>query len=435
MVMLSIYERYDIAFLILFTLFVGVFLFKNRKKLEKQGIIWIYRTKLGMKIIDSLAKKFKKFWLVLVPAIFVVSYTLMAGMIFLLLQTIWIYIKVPNITQIIKAPPIAPLIPYFPKIFGMESFFPNFYFTYFLVALLVVAIVHEFSHGIYMRVFKTRIKSTGFAFLGPILGAFVEQDEKDFNKKKIKERMAVLGAGVFANIVFALIFFFILLGFFSVAYQPMGANFNVYSPLNNTGDLLSDLGESYNLTNFSQENITYYYDDSNLVLENLGTITSINGIATINHEELRKELGEKGVGEKISLSILIDEKENEYEFVLENVSGRATLGVGYIQPAQTWKTKLFGLFKIKDSTTSYKSLFGSADFFYDLLWWVMLINLFVGLFNMLPLGILDGGQFFYLTILSLTKSEKVAKKSFKIMSASIIWIFFILLFVWFIRLF
>ena len=61
-------------------------------------------------------------------------------------QTLSIYILHPEITKIIKAPPIAPLIPYFPKLFGMESFFPPFYFTYFIVALAIVAVVHELSH-------------------------------------------------------------------------------------------------------------------------------------------------------------------------------------------------------------------------------------------------------------------------------------------------
>ena len=435
MVILSIYERYDIVFLILFTLFVSVFLFKHKKNLEKQGIIWIYRTKLGMKVIDSLAKKFKKFWLFLVPAIFVVGYTLMTTMVFMLLETIWIYIKFPNITKVIKAPPIAPLIPYFPKIFGMESFFPNFYFTYFLIALLIVAIVHEFSHGIYMRVFKTKIKSTGFAFLGPILGAFVEQDDKDFAKKKIKERMVVLGAGVFANIVFALVFFLILLGFFSVAYQPVGVKFNVYSPLEDSNNLLVDLNTNYNLTNFSQEGINYYIDNSELIWKNLGTITAINGFKISSYEVINNQLSEKEIGDKILINVSIDNKEKEYLMTLQDIGGRPALGFIFHQPAPTWKTKLLNVFKVKDPIIDYKSLFVSADFFYDLFWWIMLINFLVGLFNMLPLGILDGGQFFYLTILGLTKSEKIAKKSFKFVSKTIIIIFLVLLFVWLVRLF
>ncbi len=59
-------------------------------------------------------------------------------------------------------------------------------------------------------------------------------------------------------------------------------------------------------------------------------------------------------------------------------------------------------------------------FIKDFLWWIFIINLLVALFNMLPVGILDGGRFFYLTILGITHSEKIAKKSFKIMTQLIL---------------
>ena len=36
--------------------------------------------------------------------------------------------------------------------------------------------------------------------------------------------------------------------------------------------------------------------------------------------------------------------------------------------------------------------------------------------NMLPLGIFDGGRVFYLTMLAITKSEKMAKWAFRIMT-------------------
>jgi len=60
----------------------------------------------------------------------------------------------------------------------------------------------------------------------------------------------------------------------------------------------------------------------------------------------------------------------------------------------------------------YTANFTMAKFIYDLLWWLVLISFSVALVNMLPVGIFDGGRFFYLTILSLTKSEKTAKRFF-----------------------
>jgi hypothetical protein len=175
--------------------------------LSPEDVIVNKEAYIFQKFIEKFSKKYEKGLKMMIPVVLFVGYALMATMFYLLYQTVKIYLTQPEITRAISAPPIMPLLPYFPQIFHVESFFPPFYFTYFLVALLVVAVVHEFSHGIYMKLFKTKIKSTGFAFLGPILGAFVEEDKAGFYKKKNFEQMVVLGAGVFANILFALIFF------------------------------------------------------------------------------------------------------------------------------------------------------------------------------------------------------------------------------------
>jgi membrane-associated protease RseP (regulator of RpoE activity) len=68
----------------------------------------------------------------------------------------------------------------------------------------------------------------------------------------------------------------------------------------------------------------------------------------------------------------------------------------------------------------------------------MMINLFVGLFNMLPLGILDGGRFFYLGISGLASklglekegSDTFAKKSFKLISWFIALVFILMMLAW-----
>ena len=65
------------------------------------------------------------------------------------------------------------------------------------------------------------------------------------------------------------------------------------------------------------------------------------------------------------------------------------------------------------------------------MWWLVLINLSVAIINMLPVGIFDGGRVFYLTILSLFKSEKIAEKSFKLITYIILLIFIIIMVFWF----
>ena len=66
--------------------------------------------------------------------------------------------------------------------------------------------------------------------------------------------------------------------------------------------------------------------------------------------------------------------------------------------------------------------------------WLILIFFMIALFNMLPLGFLDGGKFLYIFALALTKSQKKATKIFRVFSSLIILIFFVIMFVWIINL-
>ncbi len=71
-------------------------------------------------------------------------------------------------------------------------------------------VVHEFSHGVVARAHDINVKSSGLAFFGPILGAFVEPDDKELKSKPYKSQLSLFAAGPFSNIilwgVFSLIF-------------------------------------------------------------------------------------------------------------------------------------------------------------------------------------------------------------------------------------
>ena len=51
---------YDVAFLILFTLFVVIFLYQRRKNLKREGIMYLYKTKVGIKFINYVGGKYKR---------------------------------------------------------------------------------------------------------------------------------------------------------------------------------------------------------------------------------------------------------------------------------------------------------------------------------------------------------------------------------------
>ncbi len=452
---------FDLIFLILFCVAIYIFIKTRTHNLKREGWMYLYKTSWGMKEIEKVSKKYSKLLHFLKYPIVALGFVLMVGMIILLIQTVYIYIKFPQITQVIKAPPIMPLIPYFPQIFGVQSLMPPFYFMYFLLALIIVAVVHEFSHGIYMRLFKMRIKSTGFAFLGPILGAFVEQNPKDFEKGKKFDQMVVLAAGVFANIVFAVIFFFLLLGFFNLTYQPAGYIFSGYAyniiqsgeiaSINNSSipsfyELISNnksylfSGNVSTLENYKNISISVYvYEDAPAIRTNLsGIIIQMDEIKIKNREDVSLFLMNKHPGENISIRTLLSTGEQTKTITLAEHPYNSSLPfIGIVNNVPQKRgifSKVLSVFaNIKDSSTYYqeKAFPAATTYIYNLLWWIMMINLFVALFNMLPLGILDGGRFFYLTVFGLTKREKVARISFKLISYFIGFIFLAMVISWF----
>ncbi|MFH1238303.1 MAG: site-2 protease family protein [archaeon] len=451
---------YDVGFMILFSVFVAWFLSSRKKNLSREGIIFMYRTQFGVNAIKYIGDNFKKILHGLKYIVVAVGVALMGVMIWMLGRTLSIYIMHPEITEIIKAPPIAPLIPYFPQLFGMENLFPPFYFTYFIVALAIVAIVHEFSHGIFMRLFKIKIKSTGLVFLGPILGAFVEEEKKGFEKKKTLEQMTVLGAGVFANLIFALIFYGLYVLFFFSSFAASGYVFNTYAlsavPLEN----ITGFGSYNNLTTVLTTNGTFYLDEvlevqlnknsSNFLIAYVeapailaqmhGAIVQADNVDIMNQDNLIEFLQSKEPGDEVKFVTESDEGTQEYILNLSSHpynSSIAYLGVGNsnVEPKEFIQKILVGFMSFKDSSTYYKPTWDGefVYFIYHLLWWAMIINLLVALFNMMPLGMLDGGRFFYLGILSISRSEKIAKWAFKFSNYAILFVFLLLMFFWFIR--
>jgi membrane-associated protease RseP (regulator of RpoE activity) len=67
-----------------------------------------------------------------------------------------------------------------------------------------------------------------------------------------------------------------------------------------------------------------------------------------------------------------------------------------------------------------------------LIYWLFLTNLMVGLVNLLPLGIVDGGQMFYIALGSIIKNEKTVKSIFAVVSIALLLLllFFLLPAMW-----
>jgi len=465
---------YDLVFLVLFAIFVSILLYRGKKNLKREGILLLYKATWGMKLIDRVGTKYKKIIHALSYLSIATGYFLMAVMIYLFGKIVWIYAFMPNVVSSVKIPPIMPLIPYLPQIFKLD-FLPPFYFIYWIIILAVIAIPHEFAHGIFARKSGIKIKSTGFGFfpffLPVFLAAFVEQDEDDMKNKSRFDQLAVLSAGTFANILTAIVVFLVLIFVFSFSFSPVGVQFDSYaysfvavgniSSINGFNltdkttqgllDLSFDTGYNKILVgNYvfladkqmiekqkdSSEYISLYHDSPAAISKINGAISKINDDKILDLNDLTIALEKYSPEETITIETINKNWETstaEIALGANPITKKSWLGVGFSNNAGTGITaRLYSMLgSFKKPHTAYMPLWGGwSMFIYNLLWWLILILISVALVNMLPVGIFDGGMFFYLSVWKFTGSEKAAKIAYKTITYGFLVIIALLMVLW-----
>jgi len=461
---------YDIILLITFAVFIFSFLYRNRKNLKKEGLLFLYKANWGIKLIEGVGKKYNKTLKVLSYVSIILGYLLMVGAVYLVGKIVWLYVLHPSIVRAIKIPPIMPLIPYLPQIFKL-NFLPPFYFTYWIIILAIIAIAHEFAHGVFASNNQVKTKTTGFGFfpffLPIFLAAFVELDEKIMATKKKFSQMTILSAGTFANVLTGILFFGIIFTFFSLTFSPAGVIFDDYSYS------VIDISSIIFVNNFSVSNPSYediskiiqnstfndirtkdrsfvgikdvsedftkiaLYDNSPAIHSQLvGAITKINDININSLDKLTEELSKYSPGDKILITIKLENETQNKEIILgENpdIKEKAWLGIRFVEPNSDslFNKIMLKLSSFRKPNIYYESNLGEFGWFiYNLIWWTILISFSVAFVNMLPVGIFDGGRFFYLTIWGITKKEKLAKKIFSIMTYLFLGVLVLLMVVW-----
>ena len=365
----------------LFYLVVIILLILNRKKIVTQAkVILLYRMKWGLRWMDKYAKKFRE-WIILFGYIGVG-----AGYVGLIIIS---YILIKNLYDLIVQPA---------AVSGVSLVLPGLNvpgmgilpFWYWLIAIFVIAIVHEFSHGIVARAHNIEVKNTGIVLFGPIIGAFVEPNEEKLRKEKDIQQYSVLAAGSFSNIVLAAVALLLL----NFAFMPLQQTM-----IEPTGFTFDDYyGE---ISPFSQSQIAP------------GTlIAGIDNKPTSNFQEFNERLFCAQPGDKV----MINAPEKDYIIVLgtnPDDPKRALVGIQSIHNE----------FEIKER---YQQGIGKV-FYYALNWfngflrWLFLLSFGIGLFNLLPLPIVDGGRMTQVFLHRLRGNEK-GEKSYRKLS-----LFFLLL--------
>ncbi len=192
----------NILALIIFVLF-GVFVFLKRKKFDVEGkVIFIYRTKLGLKLMKDFSR-FRRF--INVYSIIGVFAAVISIGYFLYLSIPYLGLMMANPSSTLPAADLVLPVSGVPGVIGVPI-------LYWLIALLIVVVLHEGSHGVVALARKIKLKSSGFGFfLGILPLAFVEPDEKVFSRARRIDRLKVLSAGSFTNVVMGVIFLLLYL--------------------------------------------------------------------------------------------------------------------------------------------------------------------------------------------------------------------------------
>jgi membrane-associated protease RseP (regulator of RpoE activity) len=312
----------------------------------------MYRTRLGMSVMERWARRNER-WLtkagyVMIPVGFL-------GMVVMIEELIRGAITIIRNADALTVGVVLPIqakgVFYVP-------------FLYWILTILFIMVVHEFGHGIIARAHRVKVKSTGFAFLGALIpivpGAFVEIDEKHLAKQPKYAQLSIFAAGPFVNILFGLLFWGAFLGM-----QPAAQSLFVAD-----GMSIIDVAEN------SPAAIT------GLAVGDV--ITAVNGAPALSAGQFNDAFAAAKPGETVSIATSNGAK----EVVLAGAE-KGYLGV-----------------QVKESTRLKESVIASHGWLLpqsfawltELVFWLFVLNLGVGLFNLVPLGPIDGGRMFHTTL-------------------------------------
>ncbi len=365
-----------------------IFLIIDRKKIVVHGLFPIlyfalYKTRLGLNSMEWMAQKIPRILKTLGIAGIIAGFL---GLIFISVELIRTTISI--LTQQSSMPGIMPVLPV--KASGIFYVPP----LYFLISIFVIAIVHEYGHGVIARARNVPILSSGFAFVGLIIpiipAAFVEPDEKKLSHRNITTKLSVFAAGPFFNILLSVLLI-LLLGFELPGLIP---------------ESVTSTTSIYNLGGTASEIVILKELVVKTVAQNSpaekGGITAGERIISINDESVSsKELPE--VITKLKPGDEVRIKTTEKEHIIK-------AGEHPAEKTRGWLGLSFDVTTgFSDKALAKYGELGSTIivFLAEQIYWIIILSIGIGLFNLLPLGPLDGGRMLKV-ILEIITPEKAA---------------------------
>jgi len=366
---------WNLISIIVFYSLIALFFFIKRKNVEVQSkIIFLYKTKRFNNLLKKIGTKFPRFWKWFgyagIPVGFVVMFLIFGYLLYSLVKLFIVPQAAPTLSLVIPGVHIP----------GSSIFVP---FWYGIIALFIVILVHEGAHGVVASALKQKIKSSGVGMMAVLPLAFVEPDEKKLEKQPAKTQLAIFSAGTMANFVTAAIV--ILLSLFLVA--PV-----VSSVIVPNGTYL--------------ESVTSGMPAELAGLHHGQILTVIDGQDIVTVANFTNYMNNVKPGQAI---ILKADNENYEIITIQDPLNASKPHIG-IQFRQNIGIK-------EELAQKYGKLPWIPWYLLQLMQWIFMLNLGIGMINLLPLGPIDGGRMANIALKSRMKNKEKAKKLFSIISA------------------
>lgn len=347
---------YLIAFAVIWIL-VGIF----HEKLSDYGVelnfpVIMWKTQRLRGLISRISNFSPTFWRWYMNVGVIVAYIAMIFITWTLISSIPTVFDTPSVSIVIPGVDMP----------GSSIYIPFFYG---LVALATVLFVHEFSHGIQAVGEKISIKSIGLLLFIILPGAFVEPDEDEMKKAKRSSRLRVYAAGSVANITLAVIALLIV-------------------------SLVSS-------------GIPHYFAEDGIAIDRIVPDSPSDGILkegmvlqAIDNQKINDSSSYTSAvssfkpGDNVSVTT----DQGTYDLTLDKNPNNESRGFFGIQA-----NKHFAL--TDDSLGPLPWILFELG---ELFEWIFMLNLGIGLFNLLPLKPLDGGY-----MLEILLSYKLSEDQYK----------------------
>lgn len=356
---------YFYAFIIIWVLALGFHKFLERHNFTIEFPMLMWKTKRLRGVIDKIANISPKFWkwfynigiIVSFIAMILISYTILS-----------------SLMTILETPSVSIVLP------GVEMPGSNIYvpFGYGFIAIITVLVIHEFSHGIAARAHKVNIKSLGLLLVAILPGAFVEIDEEELKLAPKLTRLRIYSAGSVANMSLAAV---------ALICTILISSFIVPAVFYEDGIEITRVVEN---------------SPSNGVLKEGMIIESINNHSFQNVSEYSNLVMNLKPNDVVNIGT------NQGDYSIQLVSNPSNESRGYMGLQTSYH------YEVYDGVIG-----GDLNYIWfivlNLLQWIFILNLGIGLFNLLPIKPLDGGHMLEI-LLSYKLKEDYTKNIVKFLS-------------------